>query len=36
MDFEKTNYFGPYGLRSQHRWIENKIWMECGILKGEF
>jgi len=32
MDFEETNYFGPYGLKRQHRWIENKIWMECMIL----
>ncbi len=21
----KTNYFGPKGLKRQHRWIENKI-----------
>jgi hypothetical protein len=24
MDFEEINYFGPYGLRRQHRWIDNK------------
>jgi hypothetical protein len=36
MDFEEINYFGPYGLRREHRWIESRIWMECENLKGEF